>query len=81
MVAHVAHFWRKLPHEIWSLPFTYYVTVRDDFLDIVNPKGEDGEDLGELSLQRLDELAEKGITDIDFDAVLRQQRKVVRHGR
>lgn len=82
MVARVAHFWRVLPHEVWNLPFTYYVTLRDQFVDIVSPpKDEDGVD-GDLSLSRLDELADKGIVDIDYDRVLRQQRrrKVGRHG-
>jgi len=72
-----------MPHEIWALPFTYYVAIRDDYIDIMIPPEKREEIEGNLSLTRLDELADKGISDIDFDAVLRKQRqgrKAVGHG-
>lgn len=81
MVARVAHFWRKDPFEVWALPFTVYISLRDDYLDIALPPKSD-EDIGDVSsLERLDELADKGVVDIDYDAILRQQRrKKVRRG-
>lgn len=81
MVARVAHFWRMSTFEVWALPLSSYVGLRTDYLDIVIPKDEDGEPIGDLSLTRLDELADKGVTDIDYDRVLAKRRKAVRHGR
>lgn len=84
MVARVAHFWRKDPFWVWALPFTAYITLRDDYLDIVAPKGEDDEMPSDITLEGLDKFdAEKGVAvSIDYDKVLRDQRrgKAVRRG-
>jgi hypothetical protein len=75
MVARVAHFWRMDPFRVWGLPFTAYVALRDDYIDIALPAEKRAELGSDFSLTKLDELADQGINDIDYDAVLRQRRK------
>lgn len=78
MVARVAAFWRKDPFEVWSLPFTAYVALRDDYIDLVTPRDKDGQKIpDDISLDALDkhDAEGKGPLSIDYDAVLAQRRK------
>lgn len=65
-----------LPHEIWALPFSYYRTLRDDFVELHNGPEEPKAKLDDrpLTPDRLDELAEQGVTSIDMDDVLRKRK-------
>lgn len=76
MVGRIARFWQKLPHEIWDLPFNYYVTLRDQTIEMLSPeKTRTAEEaLGDVTADRVTSVHE-GISVVDYDAVLRQRRK------
>lgn len=83
MVGYIARYWQKLPHEIWDLPFGYYITLRDQYIEMTLPasKKTDAEgELAELNATSATEIG-RGTTTIDYDAVIRQRRrKAGRHG-
>lgn len=75
MVARIAHFWRKVPDDIWELSFTRYVRLRNDFIDMAKTDNQKTS-VTDLSEDNLNKLASEGTNvDVNVDALLRRRRR------
>lgn len=81
MVVRIAPVFLYKPDEVWQFPFGYYLTLRNMYVRMFSKSSSStadrkSGDIGPtLTSERLDQLAEEGVTDIDFDDFIAKSRR------